>query len=603
MNTPLTYNQHASFEAVLRKLVALRLNAGMKRHRLHFWHQFNPNPGPCKEHHEPIDDMMPPRRQWIRPRKAKRKHKTAFENMELMLYSTIMAFHAKNQLDKVEWGRQLLTQINVIQKVWKQPDAWNPNPPDIRPMRDSGKERIISHFTDITDRVILSLAAKYLTKAFDVQWTNSSFAFRAPGSFCMRSAVESVLDYVEQFPDTKLYVAECDIQQFYDSLSHDVVRERISHCLRLSRETGQPVSSKAMIILEKFLDSFDFRKTVLPKINIYNQEHPHNTFDIRLPHGLDHVHGRSFVKTRIGIPQGGALSPLIANIVLDFVDRAVLSTNDPDLFYARYCDDMILIHPKKSKCQAAMDRYLDALKKLKLLPHAPIPITDHQSTGDKAKSKAPYLWTTSSTPPPESARWVQFLGYKIWRDGTLSLRQKTLNRHKEKLHRVVAITRRMVTTPRLEGTAQKPKTFMKSELPSDQQDKLSGVRFLDKIRRHMVSAAVGRENLMQEGIVIRQPCWGSAFDLLARNPANEAIQQLKNLDRDREKKIMFLAYQFCKLGLMPPKPEHEDGPDKTKKKKFLGAPFSYYSIAGPTSHSKLKQQPGPQRDGLDYGHI
>jgi hypothetical protein len=58
----------------------------------------------------------------------------------------------------------------------------------------------------------------------------------------------------------------------------------------------------------------------------------------------------SIENERIGIPQGGALSGLIANIILNVADKVVLETG---AFYLRFCDDMIILHPDKSNCERA----------------------------------------------------------------------------------------------------------------------------------------------------------------------------------------------------------------------------------------------------------
>ena len=73
------------------------------------------------------------------------------------------------------------------------------------------------------------------------------------------------------------------------------------------------------------------------------------------------------VAAEVGVPQGGAISMLIANWVLDIADRRVERWGDESLFYARFCDDIVIAHPDRRKCRAARDRYLRALERL-LLP-------------------------------------------------------------------------------------------------------------------------------------------------------------------------------------------------------------------------------------------
>lgn len=201
----------------------------------------------------------------------------------------------------------------------------------------------------------------------------------------------------------------------------------------------------------------------------------------------------------------------------------------------------------------------------------------------------------------EASESILFLGYKIQRDGTLALREKTIKNHKGKMHRLVHKTVKIVTRPS-PADFQEPKARIPlSEGGGNDSPPLPGEKLLKKIRLRMISAVVGRENLMQEGCMPQQPCWASAFDLLARHPAEEAIRQLKGLDFGRERKIRYLARLFHAIGIMPPKPEKDH--KSKKKKKFYGAPFSYFSIAGKTSRRVLKSWPGAPADHLHYNQM
>jgi len=48
---------------------------------------------------------------------------------------------------------------------------------------------------------------------------------------------------------------------------------------------------------------------------------------------------------KIGVPQGGAISGLIANLVLDYADSEILKLKSSKLLYVRFCDDMVIMHP------------------------------------------------------------------------------------------------------------------------------------------------------------------------------------------------------------------------------------------------------------------
>jgi hypothetical protein len=94
---------------------------------------------------------------------------------------------------------------------------------------------------------------------------------------------------------------------------------------------------------------------------------------------------------RRGIPQGGALSPALANIVMARVDDAVFAAVQRNAFYARYCDDMVIASVDEGVCRRAMDAYLGALDALGLPPH---PVTEFAYGLEyfEAKSKGPFRW-------------------------------------------------------------------------------------------------------------------------------------------------------------------------------------------------------------------
>ena len=69
----------------------------------------------------------------------------------------------------------------------------------------------------------------------------------------------------------------------------------------------------------------------------------------------------------LGVPQGGALSCIIANVVLDSVDRAAgLDVPHPDKLFVRYGDDILLMHRSRKECEKLIEAYAEQLKKHKL---------------------------------------------------------------------------------------------------------------------------------------------------------------------------------------------------------------------------------------------
>ena len=58
----------------------------------------------------------------------------------------------------------------------------------------------------------------------------------------------------------------------------------------------------------------------------------------------------------------------IANLILHDVDEKIFE-HDKDVFYIRYCDDMILMHTDEDRCHQALNIYMEGIKKNYLLFH------------------------------------------------------------------------------------------------------------------------------------------------------------------------------------------------------------------------------------------
>src|SRR5205085_613777 len=84
----------------------------------------------------------------------------------------------------------------------------------------------------------------------------------------------------------------------------------------------------------------------------------------------------------IGVPQGGAVSCVISNLVLDLADKRIAAVKEQlggDATYLRFCDDMILLSSSKSACRTAFETYLRTLEDLKLPYHPPHKVTFYDS--------------------------------------------------------------------------------------------------------------------------------------------------------------------------------------------------------------------------------
>lgn len=163
----------------------------------------------------------------------------------------------------------------------------------------------------VLDRVIQQSIAQVVGPIFDPTFSESSFGFR-PG----RSAHQAVRSVSGWIRSGRRVAVDLDLSKFFDRVDHDVLMSRVSrrvHCKGALRLIGSYLRAGVM------------------------------------------VEGR-LRRTSEGVPQGGPLSPLLANIVLDDLDKELERRGHR---FARYADDFVVM----VKSVRAGERVLQSLRR------------------------------------------------------------------------------------------------------------------------------------------------------------------------------------------------------------------------------------------------
>lgn len=500
-------------------------------------------------------DIFPSRKEWIRLKKRERAGKNALQINTIQLERTVLRVTNKfKNIPSNDWQKKLYDYLDDLSVdalggtyVIQKPDIFG----QFKEKKD-GKSifRPIAHY-DLKDRIKISQFSKYLTECFDATFEDCSYAFRSTRvlkkSYSHHSAIEDIIDYKTKFKNQDLWVSECDIKKFYDCANHKVIKKILLNKIDECKLLGMVVDQRAIDVFYSYLDSYTFNFDVKTKNLGRNKVFGWVTEKELLKVGSDPS------KDKIGIPQGGAISCLIANLLMDSVDKKVLSVNtDGDLFYARFCDDMVLLHPNKSKCKSALNEYKKGLEEIKLLNHLFTVITNYDKDFWKSKSKAPYQWGKNTT-KKSNVPWLSFVGYQISYDLRLRVRRSSLKKEIEKQVR---------ETGKVISCITQGKDFRVSE------------RSINKrLKQRLLSMSVGRKNIFdlhKKGNM----CWTSGFKLLKTYP--NVQYQAKHLDKKR-------VAQFARLESHLKKMDETQRPPKTRKAvkidkdpKYYGSPFSYH---------------------------
>ena len=173
----------------------------------------------------------------------------------------------------------------------------------------------------ILDRLIQQAIAQVLGPIFDPTFSESSFGFR-PG----RSAHDAVYQARRYISKGYTIAVDMDLAKFFDTVHHDVLMHRLARKVR---------DKRVLRLIGKYL-----RAGVM-------------------------IEGR-LQDTRLGVPQGGPLSPLLSNVVLDDLDKELEKRGHR---FARYADDfLILVKSRRAgeRVSRSLQRYLERTLKLQV---------------------------------------------------------------------------------------------------------------------------------------------------------------------------------------------------------------------------------------------
>jgi len=229
--------------------------------------------------------------------------------------------------------------------------------------KDNGQKRELGIPT-VVDRVIQQAIAQVLIPLYEPRFSENSYGFRPKRN--AHQALNKCKDYITEGYS---YAVDLDLEKFFDKVNHGKLIEVLSRTVR----DGRVVS-----LIHKYLNA-----------------------------GVQ-VDG-SFEASEKGVPQGGPLSPLLSNIMLNELDKELESRGHK---FVRYADDMVIL----SRSKRGAERILESITRF---------------IEDKLFLKVNR--DKSQTVPINKVKFLGYSFYKTKGEGRLRIHPKSVKKMKAKL--------------------------------------------------------------------------------------------------------------------------------------------------------------------------
>ena len=176
--------------------------------------------------------------------------------------------------------------------------------------KENGKMRNLGIPT-VTDRIIQQAIFQVISPIFEKQFNDNSFGFR-PGKSCEQAVIKA-LEYLNNGYE---WIVDIDLEKFFDTVNQD----------KLITIIGKTITDGDVVsLIRKYLSAGVMEKGIVKP-------------------------------TYVGTPQGGNLSPLLSNIMLNELDKELEARG---LNFVRYADDCIIL----VKSEKAANRVLTSITK------------------------------------------------------------------------------------------------------------------------------------------------------------------------------------------------------------------------------------------------
>ena len=234
--------------------------------------------------------------------------------------------------------------------------------------KENGKKRQLGIPT-VIDRVIQQSIAQHLQRIYEPDFSDHSYGFRPKRS--AHHALRKCQDYISQGYG---YAVDLDLERFFDTVSHSKLMEVLSRKVK----DGRVVS-----LIHKYLNAGVMKDS-------------------------------KFEETSGGVPQGGPLSPLLSNILLNELDKELERRGHK---FVRYADDLVIFCRSLRSAERTKSNIIPFIEKKLFL----------KVNGDKSKVS--------------TVRDTKFLGYSFYYykgKGRLRIHAKSVEKMKARIKQLTS---------------------------------------------------------------------------------------------------------------------------------------------------------------------
>ena len=293
----------------------------------------------------------------------------------------------------------------------------------------------------VVDRVVQQAIAQVLTPVYEKQFLSNSYGFRPK-----RNAHQALNRCKNYITDGYKYAVDMDLEKFFDTVNQSKLIEVLSRTVK----DGRVVS-----LIHKYLNA---------GVVIRNK----------------------FEETRMGVPQGGPLSPLLSNVMLNELDKELEKRGHP---FVRYADDLVIFCKSKRSADRTLANIVPYIENKLFL------------RVNREKTTTAYI------------QGIKFLGYSFYMmkgEGRLRVHPKSIAKMKKRIRTLTSRSNGWGNARRKEALRQYITGWVNYFKLADMKTLLRGVDMWYRSRLRMViwkqwkRIRTRGRNLMKLGILLNQ---------------------------------------------------------------------------------------------------